>query len=455
MGATMQPGDLLDNKYAVERIIGKGGTGYVIAAQHLRLQRRVALKFLRPEFANQPDLCRRFLREARAAARLTGNHVARILDADTLSTGQPYLVMEYLEGEDMAALLRRRGRLPISEAVGYVLQACQAVSEAHALRIVHRDIKPANLFLTTGPGEPLVKVLDFGLSKVIDGDGIADDVTDADHVMGSPHFMSPEQIRTPGAVDERTDVWSLGATLFTLLTGRVPFAGRSLMEVCAALLCGPAPRIDPAEADVPADLESVVLRCLRIDAAERHASVAALACELAHFADPAALDPVEPGTGAHRGVELPRAASPSTAPVESSPAVSSRTRRVARIAARASWVVGALVAAGLFAWGARMVGAARTPPARVASASILVASPVARPASPAASASGERIDGTEHDASIRGDAPRESAAIPVSARGPGASRPKTAPSPASSPPSCAQPFYIDPRGIKAFRTECL
>ena len=473
MGAMMQPGDLLDNKYAVERVIGRGGAGYVVAAQHVRLSRRVALKFLRPELATQPDLCRRFLREARAAAQLTGNHVVRILDADTLSTGQPYLVMEYLEGEDIAALLRRRGQLPVAEAVGYILQACQAVSEAHALRIVHRDIKPANLFLTTGPAASVVKVLDFGLSKVLDVGGIADDVTDSNHVMGSPHFMSPEQIRTPRDVDERTDIWSIGATLFTLLTGRVPFEGQSLMEVCAALLCGPPPRIDPARAAVPTELEAVVLRCLQVDAAARPASVALLARELAGFACPRAAGAVvEVDVAA--SPEPPRAPSLSTAPVEASPAISSHRGRAGAIVPRATRVAVVCAAIGLLAFAARMNVDSRDRSPGPASPSVLAAlhgvpPPVSVERAPddvaelgaadSDRAPEARVEAGEAKEVVREDAARSVPVAPRSVQASSPPLPKGAASatalPSLRPTTCDHPFYIDPRGIKAIRAECL
>src|ERR1700730_9735210 len=260
MGGRVQPGEVLDGKYAVERIVGQGGTAYVVAAQHLILRRRVALKFLRPELAVQPEIGRRFLREAQAAAQMRGYHVARVMDADTLRTGEPYLAMEFLEGEDLAAVIRRCGHLSVSDAADYLLQACEAVREAHTLKVVHCDLKPGNLFLTQGPdGKPCVKVLDFGLSKVLTPDAGSLSLTDSNLVVGSPHFMSPEQIRTPRDVDERTDIWSLGATLFAMLTGHVPFGGRSMIEVCGALLCGPAPSVRRLRADVPAELEEVVL----------------------------------------------------------------------------------------------------------------------------------------------------------------------------------------------------
>src|SRR6266542_4042743 len=166
MSAPVSEGDLLAGKYRVERVLGGGGMGVVVAAHHLQLARRVALKFLLPEACSQPGSVERFLREARSAAQIGSEHVARVSDVGTLETGAPYMVMEYLKGDDLSQVLKTRGRLPLQEALDYVLQACEAVAEAHAIGIVHRDLKPANLFLTQrADGSPLVKVLDFGISK--------------------------------------------------------------------------------------------------------------------------------------------------------------------------------------------------------------------------------------------------------------------------------------------------
>ncbi|HEU4533508.1 MAG TPA: serine/threonine-protein kinase, partial [Polyangiaceae bacterium] len=192
----VRPGDLLAGKYRVERVLGVGGMGVVVAARHEALRQRVALKFLLPELGVEHEAIERFAREARAMASLRGQHVTRVLDVGTLESGAPYFVMEYLEGEDLARACRRRGALPADEAVAYVLQACEALAEAHRAGLVHRDLKPANLFLTRGvDGAPFVKVLDFGVSKATSGTrGGATDLTATSALMGSPRYMAPEQL---------------------------------------------------------------------------------------------------------------------------------------------------------------------------------------------------------------------------------------------------------------------
>src|SRR6185369_16167177 len=188
--APVKPGDVLDGKYRVERVLGVGGMGVVVAATHVQLETRVALKFLLPEVLGQPQVVQRFAREARAAVQIQSEHVARVIDVSTLPTGSPYMVMEYLEGGDLSQALAKNGAMPVGQSVNYLLQACEAIAEAHALGIVHRDLKPANLFLARRAGrDPIVKVLDFGISK--SGDGATSGLTQTSNVMGSPQYMSP------------------------------------------------------------------------------------------------------------------------------------------------------------------------------------------------------------------------------------------------------------------------
>ncbi|HEU4406130.1 MAG TPA: serine/threonine-protein kinase [Polyangiaceae bacterium] len=314
MSTPPKAGDVVAGKYVLEREIGRGGLGVVVAAQHAVLRQRVALKFLRPEFVREPEAVGRFLREAQAAARMRGEHVARVMDAGILETGEAFLVMEHLEGRDLAAALDAEGPLPVEDAVDYLLQACEAVAEAHALGIVHRDLKPANLFLTRAPdGSAFVKVLDFGLSKLAAAES-RDSLT-ADHqVLGSPHFMSPEQMRSSRNVDARSDVWALGAVLFTLLAGQYPFEGRLLTEICAAILGGELRRLRDLRPDVPESLEAIVARCLRTAPEARYESVAALAAALEPFAPQRA----RPRAGrVGRVLESARASAP--APVDDLP----------------------------------------------------------------------------------------------------------------------------------------
>lgn len=281
----VKPGDVLANKYEVERLLGIGGMGVVVAARHVHIQHRVALKFLLPEAATDGVAVARFLREAQAAMSIQSEHVARVTDVGTLADGTPYLVMEYLEGADLARVLEQRGRLPIAEAVGFVLQAMVAIAEAHGLGIVHRDLKPSNLFLTErSDGAPLVKVLDFGISKSTAGSGPASNLTRTSGTMGSPLYMAPEQIRSAKQVDRRADVWSLGVILQELLTGKTPFSADEVNGVLAAVVADPPVSARSLRPEIPAALEQVLLRTLEKDPGKRYQNVAELAKALGPFA---------------------------------------------------------------------------------------------------------------------------------------------------------------------------
>lgn len=279
--APVRPGDLLARKYRVERVIAVGGMGIVVAAHHEQLDQRVALKFVHAAQLGNAAAVERFLREARAAVRLKSEHVAKVLDVGTLDDGVPYIVMEYLEGCDLSQLSAGHTRVPIASCADYILQACDALAEAHALGIVHRDIKPQNLFLTrTMDGAPLVKVLDFGISKVASRAG--NQLTQTNFAMGSPLYMAPEQMRSSRSVDARADVWALGVVLYELLTGGPPFKGETVPEVCLKVATD-AP--DPVtRTDVPAELMAVMMRCLEKDPARRFPNVAELATAIAPFA---------------------------------------------------------------------------------------------------------------------------------------------------------------------------
>ncbi|MDI3291751.1 protein kinase [Polyangium sp. 15x6] len=278
---TFQPGQLLLDKYRVERVLGAGGMGVVIAARHLALDELVAIKFMLGG-GSQADLTR-FVREARAAVRLRSQHVARVLDVAALEDGTPYMVLEHLDGSDLAHVLRERGPLPVSEAVDAILQACEAIAEAHSIGIVHRDIKPANLFLTRGAdGSPCMKVLDFGIAKW----NASTAKMDASQPMGSAPYMAPEQFAATNQVDPRTDVWALGATLFDLLAGKTPFHRDdvdSIQALMHAILIREPMRPRMLRADLPEALEAVLLRCLDKDQAARFPSVAKLAAALVPF----------------------------------------------------------------------------------------------------------------------------------------------------------------------------
>lgn len=272
-------GQLLAGKYRVDRVLGIGGMGVVVAATHVALGQRVALKFMLPSALESADSAGRFLREARAAVRLRSEHVARVLDIGTLDSGSPYIVMEYLEGEDLSALIQRSGVLPMEQAIEVVLQACDALAEAHALGMVHRDLKPANLFVTNRPyGSSLVKVLDFGISKSTDVHDVGLAVTRTATVMGSPLYMSPEQMKSARDVDSRSDIWALGVILFEATTGMTPFPTDSLGTLMAAVLgIDPIVRVDAVRPNLGVAFGDVVARCLERDRTLRFQNVAELA----------------------------------------------------------------------------------------------------------------------------------------------------------------------------------
>ncbi|MFT3775425.1 MAG: serine/threonine-protein kinase [Minicystis sp.] len=254
-------GQTIAGKYRVEKILGKGGMGVVFGARHLKLDEPVAIKVLKPAMMEVAGMVTRFLREARLASKIKSEHVVRVTDVDTLEDGVPYMVMEYLEGIDFSELRKQKGTFEVSEAVGYVVEACAAIAEAHELGIVHRDLKPGNLFLhKRRDGRRVVKVLDFGISKV-DAPG-EQDTTKTGQMMGSPKYMSPEQMTSMRDVDGRTDIWSLGAILYELLCGRPPFLADTTPRICALVLNNDPPLPSTLRPDLPAEIEQVLLRCL-------------------------------------------------------------------------------------------------------------------------------------------------------------------------------------------------
>jgi serine/threonine-protein kinase len=309
--APVRPGDVLADKYRVERILGAGGMGVVVLAKHLELGAPVAIKFLLPELIEDEDVVARFSREARAMFRLRSEHVARVMDVGKLPNGAPYMVMEYLEGSDLGGVLRTRNTLDVHEAVTYVLQACEAVAEAHSLGIVHRDIKPQNLFLTLKvDGSAQVKVLDFGISKMVEtsGDHVMK-MTHSSAVMGSPYYMSPEQLRASASAGKPTDIWALGVVLYELLTGAMPFIAESAPALYALLLETKARSPHELRDEIPIELARVVLRCLERKPEDRFATVADLAAALEPFA-PASMLGVGKRVAAVRARELPSTAGP-------------------------------------------------------------------------------------------------------------------------------------------------
>lgn len=281
-------GEEIDGKYLVGSLLGEGGMGLVLSGEHKLLRQAVAIKVLSPKFASDKNFRARFLREARAAASLSSEHAVRIFDVGTTSTKLPFMVMERLDGESLEERLER-GPIASSHAVDWVLQATRAVAEAHERGLVHRDLKPGNLFLTTrSDGRVFVKVLDFGISKSMDeGDGSTSNVslTAPRALLGSPLYMSPEQLRDSSAVDARTDVWAFGVVLFELLSGRAPFESSSVPELYAKILNDPVPRLSTFVPTISSDLEALVHRCLEKDRAARFAEAGELGRALAQIVE--------------------------------------------------------------------------------------------------------------------------------------------------------------------------
>jgi serine/threonine protein kinase len=275
----VKPGELVAGKFLIESTIGVGGMGIVVLATHVELDERVALKFLRREAALRPDIVQRFSQEARAAVKLKSEHVARVLDVGT-HNGLPFMVMEYLEGVDLRQYIDNHGAMDVLEACEFLIHACEGLGEAHARGIVHRDIKPENLFVVDRSGERMVKLLDFGISKV----ALTNRVTDVNThgptqgVMGSPYYMSPEQLRSTKEVDRRADIWGLGAVFFEMLTGETAFSDtQEFTELVAEILERPHRSVIEIRSDLSPKLQQIIDRCMAKNRDERYQSAVDLA----------------------------------------------------------------------------------------------------------------------------------------------------------------------------------
>lgn len=276
----VEKGQIVGQKYAIGEVIGRGGMGVVVSARHQELGHEVAIKLVSRRIVDGEGGERakaRLVREARAAARIQSEHIARVFDVGTLETGEPFVVMERLIGESLSGVLRTRAAVPVAEAAEYALQACEGLAAAHAEGLIHRDLKPENLFVTRkSNGTPCVKLLDFGIAKSLRTDEAFDRTLTGPRVtLGSPLYMSPEQMRASPVLDARTDVWSLGVVLYELVTGEVPFDGDSVTEVCAKIVGEPL--TFPDDFDIPDSLRAIIVRCLEKDPKDRFQTVATLA----------------------------------------------------------------------------------------------------------------------------------------------------------------------------------
>jgi serine/threonine-protein kinase len=289
------PGDILLGKYRVEEVIGIGGMGRVVKASHLYLQQPVAIKILLSNMAESQSTVARFLREAQATVKLRSEHIARVMDVGTLPDGVPFMVMEYLQGHDLNQILRHHGPQMPQAVVDLMLQACEAIAEAHALGIVHRDIKPSNFFVTHRPdGSNLLKILDFGISKT---PAEISELTGTQTVIGTPTYMAPEQMKTARGTDPRSDIWSMGVVMYQLLAGRPPFEAESYAALVLMVSNDPPA---PLHVPIPAGLKDIVWRCLEKDPKNRIQNVG----ELARMLAPYASDPLSAQQSADRAMRI-------------------------------------------------------------------------------------------------------------------------------------------------------
>jgi serine/threonine protein kinase len=279
-------GEILAGRYRVERVLGAGGMGVVVRVTRLDGEGPFALKFLRPSVARDPLAARRFRREAEAAGRIESPHVVKISDVGQLASGTPYLVMEFLEGPTLDQRLAGNRRLPLAEACDLALQIAEGLAAAHAMGVIHRDIKPANLYLVAdADGAELLKIADFGVSKILDPDGREGrGLTRTQTSIGSPLYMSPEQMRSARTADFRADQWSLGAVLYRMVTGQLPFEAGSMVRLCVLVLEGDFVPLATRCPELPAELAAAVERCFRVSPAERYADLAEFADAFVPFA---------------------------------------------------------------------------------------------------------------------------------------------------------------------------
>ncbi len=365
-GADFRPehirvGDLLAGKYRVERLHRRGALGLTLEALHTQLGQRVAVRLLAADPKAHPEAAARFLHGARLAVQYQNEHTARIVDVGSLGSGAPYIVTELLAGSDLRRVLRVRDSLPVTEAVDYILQACEGLADAHAHNVVHRNMKPTNLFLTRRDGVRRIAVLDFGVSE----DPLSDIAINLGSTLGAVSalsYLAPEQIRQPAAVDGRADIWALGAILYEMLTGCLLHDGQTTPELLAMIVADAPTPVSHLRPEISAELEAIVLRAVAKDREARYASLAELAEALGPFASEEGAEAVT-----RIGKALGRRAATAPPPLPGAP----RSRAIVHVArptqaptaiatprVRSRWVELALTGAALAAAGALGVFAA-------------------------------------------------------------------------------------------------
>jgi serine/threonine-protein kinase len=463
----VRPGEVVAGKYRVERVLGVGGMGVVVAAHHIQLDEPVALKFLLPQATRNPEAVARFIREARAAVKIKSEHVARVSDVGQLESGAPYMVMEFLQGGDLARWLDQNGPLPFDQAVDFVLQACIALADAHVLGIVHRDLKPANLFcVRRSDGQLTIKVLDFGISKTtqVGSSGPGVEMTKTSVNMGTPLYMSPEQMRSSRDVDGRTDLWALGVILFELLTGKPPFSADSVTELVLKVATDPTPSLRAFRPDAAQGLEAVIGKCLEKDRDRRYRNVGELAVALLPYAPKRAKASVERIAGILQAAGLSESALavPVSPPSRATLASAGTQLTLGRTTGGASLGgsrtirlvgVGVVAAAAAFAAGILLM---HHPHA----AGDVVVQPAASPipsASPAPSAPPADTPAPTPDVavSLTPTAPPASPSLMAPAKAP-AGIPRPIPTKARPPLlNCNPPYVIDANGDRQYKPECL
>jgi serine/threonine-protein kinase len=406
-------GQTLGKRYLVRRLIGSGGMGAVYEVEHLVTKRIGALKLLHPRYASVPEVVARFVMEASAAGRIDNPHVVQTFDAGELESGEPYMFMELLTGAPVSALIQRRGRLRFDEARELVLQAAAGLSGAHAAGIVHRDVKPENLFVCSGE-RPFVKVLDFGISKFTRAEGDPRLTTEG-APLGTPYYMSPEQVVGQRDLDQRTDVYSLGVVLYECVTGEVPFKAETLPALGIRISQGQYQLASERVSELPRDLDAVIARAMSIDANDRFPDMPALASALSalasapavSFAPTLAADSMPPASaaGPPNGPLTTSANARSFPQPAASPTAETRVRR--------GWLISLLVLAAV-------------------AALVVAFSTAGRSAAPTSSAGPELPSAAARDSSSREPAPPAAnsppAALsgPVSARADSSAEPKSA-----------------------------